>query len=387
MAIFDDTGLTISTFQEIREDLLQRQRASSALGPTLVGTPDSPIGQLNGVNAEKLRELEELLLKIWQSFDPNSASGTHLSNLGAIVGVRRQEATKATLTATVNLDDGVTLAVGRQASVAGQPGQLFETIESVSNGSGSAANLTVRMEAVESGASYFAAAGTLTNIVTPVSGWNSITNGADSTQGTDIETDSAFRLRRQQSLSVSGSATAEAIVAAVRNVPGVDSASVLVNRSNSVNADGLPPKSFEVVAAGGADNDIAAAILDEWPAGIEAFGSASGTAQSSEFGPVVLNFSRPTLVSVYADFELTTNSDYPGDAAFKSAVAQAANTYFGLGQTVARAKLFDLAFGVAGVLDVTTLEIGRSPSPSGTINLAMAAREQASFSTLNITVL
>lgn len=387
MATFDDSGLTLATFTEIRDAILARQRASSALGPTIVATPDSPLGQINGIAAEKIRELEELQQKIWQSFDPNSASGTHLSNLGAIVGVKRQAATKAAVTATVTLNDGVTLTPGRQVSVAGDTTQVFETIEEVSNATGSPGTFSVDMRAIEAGSSYFAAAGTLTNILTPVSGWTAVTNASDSVVGLDLESDSAFRLRREQSLSVTGSGTREAIQAQVLNVSGVTSSTVLVNRTSATDSDGLPPNSFEVVVAGGANDDIAEALLLQWPAGIQAFGSSSGTAQSEFFGAQTLNFSRPTLVPVYVDFELVTDSDYPGDAAFKAAVAQAANAFFPLGGDVIRAKLFDLAFNVAGVLNVTTLELGLSASPSGTADLSLAAREQANFLTTNIVVL
>jgi uncharacterized phage protein gp47/JayE len=74
--------------------------------------------------------------------------------------------------------------------------------------------------------------GTLTNIVTPISGWNSITNLIAGTTGTLVETDAQLRIRRQNSIKLLGSATVEAITAGLlQKVPGVTSATVFENTS------------------------------------------------------------------------------------------------------------------------------------------------------------
>lgn len=74
--------------------------------------------------------------------------------------------------------------------------------------------------------------GTLTFIVTPISGWNSITNLIAGTTGTLIETDAELRIRRQNSIKLLGSATVEAITAGLlQKVPGVTSATVFENTS------------------------------------------------------------------------------------------------------------------------------------------------------------
>ncbi len=74
--------------------------------------------------------------------------------------------------------------------------------------------------------------GTLTNIVTPIAGWNSITNLIPGNTGTLVETDAQLRIRRQNSIKLIGSATVEAITAGLlQKVPGVTSATVFENTS------------------------------------------------------------------------------------------------------------------------------------------------------------
>lgn len=74
--------------------------------------------------------------------------------------------------------------------------------------------------------------GTLTNIVTPISGWQSITNLQAGSTGTFVETDAQLRIRRQNSIKLLGSATVEAITAGLlQKVPGVTSTTVFENTS------------------------------------------------------------------------------------------------------------------------------------------------------------
>lgn len=75
-------------------------------------------------------------------------------------------------------------------------------------------------------------ANSLTEIQTPIAGWVSVTNPKAGVTGRFIETDSELRIRRAQSIQLSGNATVEAIRAhLLQNVPGVTSVSVFENTS------------------------------------------------------------------------------------------------------------------------------------------------------------
>lgn len=75
-------------------------------------------------------------------------------------------------------------------------------------------------------------ANTLTEIVTPIAGWQSLTNFEAGITGRDIETDEELRLRRRQSLSRLGAATVEAIRSRLlQEVPGVTSVTIFENQT------------------------------------------------------------------------------------------------------------------------------------------------------------
>lgn len=74
--------------------------------------------------------------------------------------------------------------------------------------------------------------GSLTEILTPIGGWESITNLKAGVTGREIETDAELRLRRQNSINILGSATVEAIRARLlQEVSGVTQAFVFENRT------------------------------------------------------------------------------------------------------------------------------------------------------------
>lgn len=75
-----------------------------------------------------------------------------------------------------------------------------------------------------------APANSLTEIVTPIAGWDSLTNPDAGNTGRDQETDAELRLRRARSLNLLGAATVEAITSRLlQEVPGVTSVVVFEN--------------------------------------------------------------------------------------------------------------------------------------------------------------
>lgn len=72
--------------------------------------------------------------------------------------------------------------------------------------------------------------GNLTSIVTPIAGWDSITNQTAGSLGRLVETDAELRIRRQNSIKLLGAGTVESIRSQLlQNVDGVTSASVIEN--------------------------------------------------------------------------------------------------------------------------------------------------------------
>jgi len=73
---------------------------------------------------------------------------------------------------------------------------------------------------------------TLVEILTPISGWNSINNPKAGVTGRFIETDAELRIRRNNSIRLLGAGTVESIRARLlQQVPGVTSAFIFENRT------------------------------------------------------------------------------------------------------------------------------------------------------------
>lgn len=53
-------------------------------GPDTIQTAQSPLGQMNGLIADLIGELDELNLDLYQSYDPDQAEGTRLDTLGKV---------------------------------------------------------------------------------------------------------------------------------------------------------------------------------------------------------------------------------------------------------------------------------------------------------------
>jgi uncharacterized phage protein gp47/JayE len=387
MASVDANGLLTRTKEEILAEIYERWRTKPDLGEDFLSSPDTPQAQIAEPIAEMLAELEEALAALTAAYSRSQAYSQWLDDAGDRIGVPRQQPTRSTVVATVNLNAGITLAAGSQAADATDAEEIYRTTADVSNTTSAAGNFTVTMEAVTAGTSTFVAAGQLTAIVTPVAGWNSVTNAADAEPGTDLESDADYRERQQLALVVAGSGTVDAIRSAIVTVSGVDSVSVLENTTSAIDGDGVPPHAFEAVVLGGGEDDIAQAIWDNKPAGIYSAGTVtSGIAFDALGVSHNVRFSRPTSVPIWMDLVLNVDEDYPGHTAFKEAVVAEFGGFHGLGQDVIRTRLYDLIFNVAGIEDVTTLELGTASAPSGTSNIAIAARQLAVFDTSRLTV-
>lgn len=57
---------------------------TTEFGPGVIQTPQSPLGQLNGLMADLLAEVDERNLDLYQSYDPDQAEGTRLDTLARL---------------------------------------------------------------------------------------------------------------------------------------------------------------------------------------------------------------------------------------------------------------------------------------------------------------
>lgn len=152
--------------------------------------------------------------------------------------------------------------------------------------------------------------GTVISIDTPVRGLDAVYNRYDLILGSDKETDEELRARFLASFSVTGSGTLDSIVARVRNVKNVTTCIGRENRTETTDpSTGMPPKTFQIVVTGGANDDIAQAIWDTKPTGINAYGSYQGTARDIDGNAQILSFTRPVPKYAYVKVSWSVDTE------------------------------------------------------------------------------
>ncbi len=180
--------------------------------------------------------------------------------------------------------------------------------------------------------------GTITTIVSNVSGLDSITNDITPTAGRLEESDIAARQSYIKRIAIRSHNIIDGIVADIyQNVDGVLSAIGMENYTDEYDADGRPPHSFEIIVDGGDDSKIAQIIYQRKCPGIRAFGSSSVDIADS-FGNIInIGFSRPQYRYAWLKITLTRNSKEvlaPNYAALAKEAVMSKSDEYGRGDIV-----------------------------------------------------
>lgn len=373
------TGLQTQTFEQIRQEIANAFRA--IYGPINTG-PESAIGQQISIMAEREVILAQGLQALYSSQYPDSASGRSLDGVVQLTGITRRDATRSVVDVILT---GAAGTVIPQDSVASTDNDdLFFLVEDVTLDSTGEAN--GQMIAQDAGP-LIAPTGTLTNIETPVSGWADVVNPQDAVVGRPVESDPELRLRRARSLQVTGSATVGAIRSRLlEQVNDVTSATIIENRTDTADAQGRPPHSFEAVVSGGTDADIALKIFETKAAGIETAGQITEITIDSTGKEQAINFSRPIQRYIWVRLTLQATNGLPGnvdDLATEAVVDKGSE--LNLGEDVLWQTLVGPVHRAVDNLQEVTVEIAVSSDPEtepaifATQNVIIENNEQALF--------
>lgn len=189
-------------------------------------TNDSPDGQVIGIAAEEYSDLDQALEYVYNAFDPQASGDVSLSKLVLLNGINRKEATNSTSDVDLTGIAGVIVPEGSIIKTSDTDEQFtLDADVTLTGGSGSGTVTAVNTGAIS------AIADTLTVIATPISGWSTVTNPTDATEGQDEETDEELRLRRSLSTASSARSVVDAIFGALSELDNVTGVAVLENTS------------------------------------------------------------------------------------------------------------------------------------------------------------
>lgn len=271
------TGLTVATYAE----LLNAYTAAFQLiyGNDIDLDSDSPDGQIINIFIQSVLDLENLIMQVYNMFDPDLAIGAVLDQRVAINGIQRQAGTFTITNITVATNQSVNLygldqtvqPVFTVADGSGNQYQLQTTQLGFNPGAGGS---PLVFQAVAPGA-LTPTPNTITVAVTIILGVLSVNNPTTASSiGINEETDAQLRVRRQQSVSLASQGYLAGLLAALLNITGMVSAFVYENNTGATNSDGVPGHSIWVIVSGtAAALDIANAIYDKRNAGCGMFGS------------------------------------------------------------------------------------------------------------------
>ena len=188
MPIFtvNDTGVHAPSLEAAQADT--RQQLADIFGDDIANADQTPQGQLAGLIAVLEVVIGEALVRLGNATSVNDAVGTQLDTLGELLDILRQRPTRSRVTATVTGVAGTNLPAASRARTV--DGDVFRTVADVVLAP--SPGVSVEMEAVEEG-SVMAAAGALTQIVTVVAGWETITNAAAAVIGIPRQGDPEYR--------------------------------------------------------------------------------------------------------------------------------------------------------------------------------------------------
>jgi uncharacterized phage protein gp47/JayE len=222
-------------------------------------------------------------------------------------------------------------------------------------------------------------------------------NQDDAELGRLQETDTELRVRRERLIRQAGAGTLPSILATVAAVDGVTQSFALENTTLVTDVNGLPAKSFEIIASGGADAAIAQAIYDTKPAGIETYRDPGANGRTVAIADTQgnshdIDFSRPTEVRIYVEVDVTVEPTVfgggdieAGQQLVRQALAEE-STFLAVGEDMVILRFQCVALGVPGVLDVTSIKLDDVTPPVNTANFVLQVREIGSIDSGDVTV-
>jgi len=204
---------------------------------------------------------------------------------------------------------GTIVPAGSLASV-GSEGALFALLSAVVLTGGTGVGM---FQSVDLG-SVAAPVGTLSQIVTGVLGWESVSNPNAAEVGRDEESDIASRIRRRLTLAVQGITLPEAIMSGLYTVEGVQSAVFRENITGAtivIEGVSLVEHSIFVCVDGGADLDVAAMLLRKKSIGADWNGNTTVEVTEPNSGQVYeVKFSRPDPIPIFVKVTVRNTSSF-----------------------------------------------------------------------------
>jgi uncharacterized phage protein gp47/JayE len=343
----DSNGFHRPTYSQILDNLISNYK--SIYGQDVYLGNDSADYQWISIVAYRLNDAILALEQEYQNRSPLTATGTALDSLVKINGITRKEATYSTCEVTIT---GTALTIISNGVIQDSSGYLWDLPQVTIIGT----NGTVTAIATcQTEGSIMATVGSITTIMTPQYGWNSVTNASEAVVGQPIETDEQLRARQALSTRLASHTMLSGTEAGIAAVADVTRWNIHENYSSVIDSENCPPHSITCIVEGGTDLDVATAIFLNKGIGCDTYGGDSGDPYLVEElitdedtgDQILISFRRPEYKPVYVDITIKALTGYVSSIADEiiTAICDYLNS-LQIGQSLTISALYSTAMSV-----------------------------------------
>lgn len=380
MSCITDKGFVRLSYDEILQ--AQINRAKVLLGDDIDTSEESVLGKFIRINVFDLNICYETLEDLYYSSFPNTARGQSLDRLGPFAAVSRNQATQARI--EVKIKGTVGESVPSAFLLKSDKTSFYVVNDYTIDSNGEVVAIA---NCVDDGTVGNISNGERLGIQNPRMGIDSVEFIRIVQNGEELESDKDFRIRFANSLAGAGSSTESAIKGAIYRVPLVDGVSVIDNNSDT--ASSIPPHSFAcyVLAPESQYDEIAKAIFDKKPLGIQCIGDIERTVYDAWGKPHTVKFFATSKADLKISMQIKTNQYFEssGISQIKDNIANFINNLAN-GSDVYYTSVFGYIHNVTGVVSVVDLKICKIGQTPGNSDIAIGEQEIARIDVSNISV-
>jgi uncharacterized phage protein gp47/JayE len=280
---------------------------------------DTQDGQWIGIQAKAQNDQNNACIAAFNARNPATAQGVGLSGIVKINGLAREGSSNSTADVLIVGVTGTNIANGLIGDNVGLGTQWALPAFILIGDSG---EIVVTATCTTAG-NITAEANTLTQIITPTIGWQTVNNSASAFPGSPVEEDATLRQRQAVSQNQAADSPASACLAAILNLPGVARGTYDENVGTGTDANGVPGKSICYIIGGGDVIEIATTIAQKKSTGCGTYGSTSEVIIDPKAVPVTINFDVLALTTVAVVIHINALTGYSSTTAdlIKAAVS------------------------------------------------------------------
>ena len=380
----DADGIKAPTYEQVLDYFKNEARA--IFGTDINLDSDTQDGRLLAIFAMAVHDTNSQAIAVYNSFNPQTASGVGLDSAVKTNGIKRRDATQSQVDLTVVGQAGTVIENGAALDQSDQKWLLPERVVIPLSG-----EITVSARAEDDGA-LNAAVGAISRIGTPTRGWQSVTNKAEAVPGVAIETDSELRARQAKSTSLPSVSLWEGVIGSLMALDGVIRVSGVKNDGDTPSNDGVPGHSIAMIVDGGDTASIGETIFKKKGEGVGTHGSTSTTYVDSYGFPNVVKFSRPKVVRITVKVGITAGATYLSSVAdeIKTRIVEYVNS-LPIGESVGIARVLacaikDCAVGVDTRFTIDSIVLGKDSAGQSASSISIAWNEAAHCSPEDVQV-